>query len=206
MTVLIFNAPTLQIYNGAPMKKYGKNPMERILFSCKTRIMVPKRESLLWSCSFVVSSFDIDAALKMVTTRSQIAERRAEIVPRTNAQQKKKKMKKKKMKKTATEKKTGKKTDNKDNKTDDLKAWGDFVQIKEFFLLKKEFTVLWSDNRVCDHAMTVVLQDWPTQALEVLFALNLYDREVKKMDSKIQDCKAVCQRKQKILGYMGRNW
>jgi hypothetical protein len=28
--------------------------------------------------------------------------------------------------------------------------------------------------------MTVVLQDWPTQALEVLFALNLYDREVKK--------------------------
>jgi hypothetical protein len=28
--------------------------------------------------------------------------------------------------------------------------------------------------------MTVVLQDWSTQALEVLFALNLYDREVKK--------------------------
>jgi hypothetical protein len=28
--------------------------------------------------------------------------------------------------------------------------------------------------------MTVVLQDWPTQTLEVLFALNLYDREVKK--------------------------
>jgi hypothetical protein len=28
--------------------------------------------------------------------------------------------------------------------------------------------------------MTVVLQDWPTQALKVLFAFNLYDREVKK--------------------------
>jgi sRNA-binding protein len=79
----------------------------------------------------------------MVTTRSQIAERRAEIVPCTNAQQKKKMMKKKMMKKTATEKKTGKK---KDNKTDDPKAWGDFVQIKEFFLLKKEFAVLWSNN------------------------------------------------------------
>jgi sRNA-binding protein len=98
---------------------------------------------LLWTCSFVISLFDIDAA-KMVTTRSQIAERRVKIVPRTNAQQnnKKKKMKKKKMKKTATVKKTGKKTDNKDNKTDNPKAWGDFVQVKEFFLLKKEFTVL----------------------------------------------------------------
>jgi hypothetical protein len=118
---MIFNAPMLQIYNGAPVKKYGKNPMETILFYCKTRIVVPKQESLLWTYSFVVSSFDIDAA-KMVTTRSQIAERRAEIVPRTNAQQnkkKKKKMKKKKMKKTATVKKTGKKTD---NKTDDSKA------------------------------------------------------------------------------------
>jgi hypothetical protein len=104
----------------------------------------------------------------MVISRSQIAERCAEIVPRTNAQHKKKKMKTKKMKKTATEKKTGKKTGNKDNKTDDPKTWGDFVQIKEFILLKKEFTVSWSDNKVRDHAMTVVLQDWPTQALEVL--------------------------------------
>jgi hypothetical protein len=126
--------------------------------------VVPKQESLLWTCSFVVSSFDIDAALKMVTTRSQLAERRAEIVPCTNVQQNKKKMKK-----TATEKKMGKK---KDNKTDNPKAWGDLAQIKEFFLLKKEFTVLWSDNKVRDHAMTVVLQDWPTQALEVLFALT----------------------------------
>jgi hypothetical protein len=122
---------------------------------------VPKQESLLWTCSFVASSFDIDTATKMVTSRSQIAERRAEIVQRTNAQQnkKKKKMKKKKMKKTATAKKTGKKTDNTVNKTDDPKAWGDFVQVKEFFLLKKEFTVLWSDNKVRDHGMTVVLQD-----------------------------------------------
>jgi hypothetical protein len=177
---MIFNAPTLQIYNGAPVKKYGKNPMERILFSCKTRIVVPKQESSLWTCSFVVSLFDIDAA-KMVTTRSQIAERRAKIVQRTNAQQnKKKKMKKKKMKKTATVKNTGKKTNNKDNKTDNPKAWGNFVQVKEFFLLKREFTVLQSVNKVQDHGMTVVLQDWPTQALEVLFALNLYDREVKK--------------------------
>jgi hypothetical protein len=83
-------------------------------------------------------------------------------------------------KKTATVKKMGKKTDNMVNKTDDPKAWGDFVQVKEFFLLKKEFTVLWSNNKVRDHGMTVVLQDWPTQALEVLFALNLHNREVKK--------------------------
>jgi sRNA-binding protein len=104
---------------------------------------------LLWSCSFVVSSFGIDAALKMVTTRSQIAERRAKFVPHTNAQQQKKKMKKnatekktekkmdnKKMKKNATEKKTEKKTDNKDNKTDNPKDWGDFVEIQQFFLRK----------------------------------------------------------------------
>jgi hypothetical protein len=75
---MIFNAPTPQIYNGTPLKKYTKNCRERILFSCKTRIVVPKRESLLWTCSFVISSFDIDEA-KMVTTRSQIAERRAKL-------------------------------------------------------------------------------------------------------------------------------
>jgi hypothetical protein len=94
----------------------------------------------------------------MVTTRSQIAERWAKIVPHTNAQHKKKMKKrsqiaerrakivphtnaqhKKKMKKNATEKKTGKKTDKKDNKADDPKDWGNFVQIQEFFLLKKGF-------------------------------------------------------------------
>jgi hypothetical protein len=92
----------------------------------------------------------------------------------TNAQHKKK------MKKNATEKKTEKKTDNKDNKADDPKDWGNFVQIQEFFLLKKVFTVLWSNNKVGEHGMTIVLQDWPTQALKVLLALNLYHLEVKK--------------------------
>jgi hypothetical protein len=87
MTLLIFNAPMLCV---------------------KQELWCPKQESLLWSCSFVVCSFAIDAALKMVTTRSQIAERHVKIVPHTNAQQKKKKMKK-----NATEKKTEKKTDNK---------------------------------------------------------------------------------------------
>jgi hypothetical protein len=77
-------------------------------------------------------------------------------------------------------KKTEKKTDNKDNKADDPKDWGDFVQIQEFILCKKVFTVLWSDNKVREHGMTVVLQDWPMKALSVLFALNFYNREVKK--------------------------
>jgi hypothetical protein len=125
----------------------------------------------------------------MVTMRSQIAERRAKIVPHTNAQHKKKMKKRSQIAErrakivphtNATEKKTGKKTDNKDNETEDSKDWGNFVQIQEFFLLKKVFTVLWSYNKVPEHGMTVVLQDWPTQALDVLFALNLYNCEVKK--------------------------
>jgi hypothetical protein len=80
------------------------------------------------------------------------------------------------MKKKATEKKTA----NKDNKADDPKDWGKLIQIQEFILRKKVFTVLWSSKKVCEHGMTVVLQDWPTKALSVLFALNFYDREVRK--------------------------
>jgi hypothetical protein len=110
----------------------------------------------------------------MVTMRSQIAERRVQIVPHTNAQQKKK------MKKKATEMKTEKTTDNKDNKANNPKDWGDFVQIQEFFLCKKFFPFLWSNNKVHEHGMTIVLQDWPTKAFRVLFALNFYCLDVKK--------------------------
>jgi hypothetical protein len=49
MTLLIFNAPSKTR-------------------SVKRELWCPKQESLLWSCSFVVSLFVIDAALKMVTT------------------------------------------------------------------------------------------------------------------------------------------
>jgi hypothetical protein len=38
------NAPDLQQH---PSEKYGKNPMERILFFCKTRIVVPKTRVLV---------------------------------------------------------------------------------------------------------------------------------------------------------------
>jgi hypothetical protein len=41
------------------------------------------------------------------------------------------------MKKTATVKKTGKKTDNKDNKTDDPKAWATLSKLRNSFFLRE---------------------------------------------------------------------
>jgi hypothetical protein len=111
--------------------------VERILFSChdffdlqqfflfeNKNCGCSEQESLMWTCSFVLSIILYYTLLEMVTTISQVAAgkdgRRAKDISDANAPKKKKQLE-----------------GNKDNKVDDLEDLVNFVKSRNSFFVRK---------------------------------------------------------------------